>query len=309
MIGLCERPNGLSRTRRLTASASPLVTARALRGPAAASALLAVLAFGPAPGPAQELPLAPVRGAGQGVWPVFEGWYENADGTYTLYFGYFNRNADQVVDIPLGERNFIEPAELDGGQPTRFHPRRHWGVFGIRVPADFGTERKIWWNLVIDEQTYRVPGHLRWEWKTDALAGEAGSGNTPPVLGFGSVEGSGPGGVTEPDVLPAKVGDPVVLRLRARDDGRPDTAVGRRGASDVPITLTWWVHQGPGEVRFDVQETEVPVTGGDVSTTATFTEPGDYILRVRATDASGVSGAGHAQCCWTNGFVRVAVTG
>ncbi len=40
----------------------------------------------------------------------------------------------------------------------------------------------------------------------------------------------------------------------------------------------------------------------------TFSAPGDYMLRVRANDASGVSGAGHAQCCWTNGFVKVTVT-
>lgn len=296
-------PAGLARRGR-----SP-VTPRTLRAPAATAAVLAALALCTANGAAQDLPLAPARGSGEGVWPVFEGWYENADGTYTLYFGYFNRNADQVVDIPLGERNFIEPAELDGGQPTRFHARRHWGVFGVRVPADFGTERKVWWNLVLDGTTYRVPGHLRWEWKTDALAGEAGSGNTPPVLAFGSVEGAGPGGVTAPDVLTAKVGEPVVVRLRARDDGRPDTAVGRRGPPDAPVTLTWLVHQGPGEVEFSAPEVEVPVTGGDVSTTATFSVPGDYILRVRANDASGVSGAGHAQCCWTNGFVKVAVTG
>jgi hypothetical protein len=29
---------------------------------------------------------------------------------------------------------------------------------------------------------------------------------------------------------------------------------------------------------------------------------------VRANDASGVANAGHAQCCWTNGFVKVTVT-
>ena len=48
--------------------------------------------------------------------------------------------------------------------------------------------------------------------------------------------------------------------------------------------------------------------GAQVTTNATFSEPGDYIVRVRANDASGVAGAGHAQCCWTNGFVKVTVT-
>jgi len=45
-----------------------------------------------------------------------------------------------------------------------------------------------------------------------------------------------------------------------------------------------------------------------MATMATFTEPGEYIVRVRANDSSGVSGAGHSQCCWTNGFVRIAVS-
>jgi hypothetical protein len=41
---------------------------------------------------------------------------------------------------------------------------------------------------------------------------------------------------------------------------------------------------------------------------ATFSAPGEYVVRVRANDASGVAGAGHAQCCWTNGFIKVTVT-
>jgi len=286
----------------------PVVTTRTFRAVAVAASLVIAGGLGTGRADAQELPLAPVRGTDQGIWPAFEGWYENADGTYTLYFGYFNRNAEQVVDIPIGERNFIEPAEFDGGQPTRFHPRRHWGVFGVQVPPDFGTQRTIYWNLIIDERTYRVPGHLRWEWGTDALRGEAGSGNTPPVLRLGSAEGAGPGGVTAPEILSASVGRPLEVRVWAMDDGRPDTAVGRLGPADVPVTLTWFKHQGPGDVTFGVQEAEVPVTGGAASTTVTFDAPGDYVLRVRANDASGVSGAGHAQCCWTNGFVKVAVT-
>jgi hypothetical protein len=71
--------------------------------------------------------------------------------------------------------------------------------------------------------------------------------------------------------------------------------------------LTWFKHQGPGDVKFAnasprVQSPDVPAT-----TTATFSAPGEYILRVRANDASGIAGAGHAQCCWSNGFLKVVV--
>ena len=74
------------------------------------------------------------------------------------------------------------------------------------------------------------------------------------------------------------------------------------------VTLTWFKHQGPGDVTFSEGSSRVPVAGAEATTMATFSAPGDYMLRVRANDASGVSGAGHAQCCWTNGFVKVTVT-
>jgi hypothetical protein len=44
-----------------------------------------------------------------------------------------------------------------------------------------------------------------------------------------------------------------------------------------------------------------------VTTIATFSDPGDYVLRVQANDASGEGGGGF-QCCWTNAHVKVTVT-
>jgi hypothetical protein len=41
-------------------------------------------------------------------------------------------------------------------------------------------------------------------------------------------------------------------------------------------------------------------------TTATFGEPGEYLLRVEALDESGEGGGGF-QCCWTSAHVRVNV--
>src|SRR5262249_24404475 len=42
---------------------------------------------------------------GQDVVPVYEGWKPNPDGTFTMYFGYFNRNYQEEIDIPLGANN------------------------------------------------------------------------------------------------------------------------------------------------------------------------------------------------------------
>ena len=45
---------------------------------------------------------------------------------------------------------------------------------------------------------------------------------------------------------------------------------------------------------------------GKATTTASFSEPGEYILRVVANDWSGDGGGGF-QCCWTNAHVAVSV--
>ena len=45
---------------------------------------------------------------------------------------------------------------------------------------------------------------------------------------------------------------------------------------------------------------------GKATTTAKFSEPGDYVLHVTANDYSGDGGGGDV-CCWTTAMVKVAV--
>jgi hypothetical protein len=266
-----------------------------------------VLLLAPAPRSSSQLPLAPASRSGQTVTPAFEGWYPNADGTFSISFGYLNRNSVEVVEVPIGPDNAIEPGPQNQGQPTHFRPGRHWGVFAIKVPAD-SRDRSVVWTLRTRGEAYAIPGRLHPNWQIDALEGEAGSGNTPPVLRFdaGGPEGRGPLGVTAGPVA-ATVGQPLALTVWARDDGRTSGSVASPGKEAVPVTLAWYKHQGPGDVTFSKTTEQVPTSGGSMTTTVMFSEPGEYIVRVRANDASGVAGAGHAQCCWTNGFVRVAV--
>src|SRR4029077_56688 len=93
---------------------------------------------------AQYVPMGPLHDSGQTVTPAFEGWFANPDGTFSILFGYYNRNQKQELDIPVGPENGIEPGGPDQGQPMHFLPRRRWGVFTVTVPKDFGSSRTTW---------------------------------------------------------------------------------------------------------------------------------------------------------------------
>ena len=70
----------------------------------------------------QQRPLGPQPDVELRVAPFFDGCYTNPDGTITFSFGYSNLNREEIVEIPLGPDNFIEPKEFDGRQPTSFPP-------------------------------------------------------------------------------------------------------------------------------------------------------------------------------------------
>jgi hypothetical protein len=257
---------------------------------------------------AAQLPLSPVKASGQTVTPAFEGWYKNPDGTFSISFGYYNRNSEEALEIPIGPENFVSPGERNQGQPTHFEPRRHWGVFAVKVPADFG-DKQLVWTLTMRGETFAIPGSLHPNWQIDALEGEAGSGNTPPVLKFDpkGPEGAGPLGAAGGPFI-AVVGKPLTINVWAKDDGKAVGSIAREGRPGQSVALTWFMHQGLGRVTFTPASPRPNGPDGLATTTVTFSEPGEYVLRVRANDASGVASAGHAQCCWTNGFVKVTVS-
>ena len=232
---------------------------------------------------------------GQSVSPVYEGWYELPDGRIAASFGYFNRNYEEQVHIPVGPDNLLQPGDLDQGQPTWFYPRRQIGVFVITFPA--GTD-EVTWTLTSRGETMEIPVNLDGEYLIEPFKAAAGPspGNTPPVLRFDvSDEGAtGPAGTVSE--RSATVGTPLKLDVWVTDDGLGT------GRDEPELTVAWKKFRGEGAVMFG--EESVPVEDGRASTTATFADPGDYVLLVLASDGSRQSN----QCCWTNGYVRVGVT-
>ena len=251
-----------------------------------------------------------LRPHSQPVVPIFEGWYPNADGTREVCFGYFNLNLDESLDIPLGERNFIEPSRYDGHQPTHFTPvpgmtssspfssrfRRIWCAFTVTVPADFGPEDQVWWTLERPgEEPVRTPGTINVAYVLDEPRSD-GRGDVAPTVRFsqGGAPFQGRKGMTGP-ARTVRVGQPLELSVRLEHPFEEQLWVG------------WVQYRGPGRVTFGPTEQRVALAEGrGVATTrVTFAAPGQYEVLVQAINNTA---AFEFHCCWTNGYIPVTVT-
>jgi hypothetical protein len=267
-----------------------------------------------------------LRAEGGPVVPMFEGWYENDDGSKQLCFGYFNTNTEEVIDIPMGPDNFVEPAEYDGMQPTHFLPvppggRRHYCVMSVTVPVDWGDRDVVWTLRDRFGQEYSAPGRTRYEMyhleegrqdSRESVApkvrldrsGRVASGRTPLVVG----------------PLEARVGEPLALLAEVRRD------TPFRDEDRQPIGIRWHKHQGPGEVSFSPSQSlgtagnrsivdaegwnTAPDAWALAVTEAQFSEAGSYTLLLQAYNDTGrrlEPSDLEFFCCWTNVLVEVEV--
>jgi hypothetical protein len=170
-----------------------------------------------------------VYNRGQSVSPAYEGWMTNADGSFTLYFGYMNPNWQEELDVSVGPDNNIQPGGPDQGQPTHFYPRRNPFLFTIRVPRDFGNQELVW-TLTTHGKTEKTYASLKTDYAIDnqiistEVGGDMGStedklrNNIPPEL---EIDGAAQRTVNvgEPLTLVALAGDPDDYPLRR--DGKP----------------------------------------------------------------------------------------
>jgi hypothetical protein len=258
----------------------------------------------------------PSHETGQAVTGAFEGWWKNADGSYSFLFGYYNRNTAQEVDIPIGPNNKFEPLGPDNGQPTHFGIGRGWGVFTAKVPADFG-DKKLTWTLTYNGKTTVVPSsldplYLIRPFKEDTM------NNTPPRIRLDAAgeaaRGPGPSRILKS--VTAKVGTPLTLDAFVEDDAKQGEG-STRVPPGPPATARWTKFRGPGDVKFatrtpKLEPTDVKPVGADskfigkATTTATFSQPGEYVLLLSSNDWSGEGGGGFL-CCWSNAELKVTV--
>ena len=192
-----------------------------------------------------------------------------------MWFGYLNRNYEEVLHVPVGPANSIQPGGPDRGQPTVFVPRRRRGgavsrrenyVFRVRLPDDFGEEDELVWTVTAHGMTDRAVGTLL---DLYVLEGPP-EGNTPPTVSLSA------------DRTSVDTGAAVNLSVTISDDGLPES--GRARAN-----VRWQRYRGPGAVTFDPRRSSFPEGTGAISdvelnSSATFSEPGTYVLRAAVND-------------------------
>jgi len=244
------------------------MAAKTLKLAAVATVALGFVLGAPSAADAQGLTFS----RGQSVAPAYEGWKENPDGTFSLMFGYMNRNWEEQPDIPIGENNYFSPGPQDRGQPTHFLPRRNRFVFEVTVPADFG-DRELMWVVKSAGEELVAYGSLRPDYFVDNVVimsenGALGAGTSSPELRAH----------TPPEVdmqtsteIEAIVGRPVRIVARVTDDGLPRRDTGRlpvdsagnldlaRATRQPPsritvervsgLTLSWFVYRAPESVH------------------------------------------------------------
>jgi hypothetical protein len=207
----------------------------------------------------------------QPIYPAYDGYVKNADGSYILSFAYFSHNADTVT-IPPGADNSFGPPPADRLQPTTFRPG-HWRFQCVMVVGpEF--DGKIRWTLVYAGTTTGTSQNmLQSNWNLVEGAAElrktvdlatAPRGvclNRPPavrVLGLAGRDAA----------LTATVSEPLNLFGSVSDEGLP-----REGM----LTAAWRLVNGPGPVTF--------TNPAAARTRATFSAPGVYELELSASDS------------------------
>src|SRR5688572_6939404 len=221
-------------------------------------------------------PLVPdlVAQQNQPIYPAYDGFLKNPDGSYTIAFAYFSHNANEVTIVP-GPNNSFAPAPGDRMQPTTFKPG-HWRFQCVMVVGpEF--DGKMKWTLTYGGVTTGTSERMlqsNWNLVEGAPAlskidfARVPKGvclNRPPavrVLGVTARPNS------PPPTLTTSLNEELNLFGSAHDEGLP------RGKG---LQVAWKLLKGPGSVTFTLP--------GSARTKASFSAPGIYELELTATDS------------------------
>lgn len=279
----------------------------------AAGVVLVILGLAQRPSAQLEhLPYMLRFNVGQDVQPIFDGWSRNADGTFEMHFGYLNRNYVEEPSAPIGPNNTFNHGQADRGQPTYFYTRTNRKAFSTTVPASWNPKEELIWTVTVNGKTNRAVGWLQPEWEIPApkpaAAGE--SKNKPPTIVALNVPPTAMTGVVSlsVDVTDDGLPDPKEKRAPRKQavgqetppilqpskfttdllpNNVPDFQLTQRGSKIRPqappgLSVSYMIWRAPATVEFEPYH--AAVKDGKAVTSATFTTPGVYVLKARATD-------------------------
>lgn len=237
-----------------------------------------------------------IRKQGQPVIPLYDGWFQNEDGSKSICFSFLNMNTNESIDVPLGERNYLSTEEYDALLPTHFDPlpieyRHVFCAFSVTVPATFGVNDEIWWHLNTHGEELKVPGKVILPYVMDEPS-SGGRGGLAPLISFSpNGEGArGRRGITYDQVLAARVGQPLELQAWIQHPGEE-------------VWVGWAHHSGPGTVSFDEREYTM-ASNQSTTVEVTFSDPGDYVIRLQSINDIDEF---EYYCCHTNAYFNVSV--
>jgi hypothetical protein len=207
----------------------------------------------------------------QPIYPAYDGYLKNPDGSFTLAFAYFSHNAETVTVAP-GPENAFTPAPGDRLQPTTFKPG-HWRFQCVMVVGPEFDGKLVWTLTYAGTTTGTSQRMMQSNWNLVEGAAElakidyakAPRGvclNRPPIVRLLGVSGRGV------PTLKAAPGETMSLFGSVHDEGLP------RGRE---LSVGWKVLTAPGAVRFS--------SPTSARTRATFDVPGTYELELSASDS------------------------
>lgn len=208
----------------------------------------------------------------QPIYPAYDGFLKNPDGSYTLAFAYFSHNAE-VVTIPAGPTNAFGPSPTDRQQPTVFKPG-HWRFQCVMVVGPEFDGRMVWNLAYAGTETGTSQRMLQSNWnlvegaedlkKIDyAKAPRGVCLNRPPVVRVLGAAGRG-----AEAAIAATAGEQWSLFGSVHDEGLPRTGT---------IATAWRQVSGPGTVTFE--------NAAAARTHARFPSAGRYVLELSASDS------------------------
>jgi hypothetical protein len=211
----------------------------------------------------------PAAQQNQPIYPAYDGFLQNPDGSYTLSFAYFSHNANPVT-VPPGQNNFFTPGPADRGQSTTFRPG-HWRFQCVMVVGpDF--DGKTRWTLTYAGTTTSTSENmLQSNWNLVEGAAELGKidyAKAPRNTCLNRAPIVRVLGTTPNTPLTAARDERFSLFGSVSDEGLP---------RDGQLTASWRQISGPAKAAFE--------NPNAARTHVSFSKAGIYVLELAASDS------------------------